>query len=302
MKPETEKKVILTYHLEEAQTALLQKTLQSLKSPAVIASAEDIESVFAFTPFMAFINFTSLGEAEEQAFFAAWQKQAQKSLLQQLGKRKMPLTYILNCKTVSDKVPHLFVNRDIFADQDKLRLTLLQEIKAVEVNKPSEPYSDRLKRILRMYCKLLYEGCLKHDSVLSKRRFYQDMSIIKLLIPDVKYDRIQDKYITQYLAPNFPAEEEIRKALLASKLPVRLKRVLLICQQLLCDGWVTKEVTDTLGMPVSLRMFQRDLTVIDKFVTGIAYDMDQRKYVLAARISQERSSSRVRRRNDDWRV
>ncbi len=298
MKFETKKNIILTYQLEQAQIDLLQNTLQLLKFPSIIASAKDLESIFTVSHFIAFFNFDSLDEVKEQAFFNELQKQAQKSLPEQPDKRKIPLTYILNCKTISEKRPHIFVNRDIFADKEKLRLTLLQEIKAMESTKPSEPISDRLKRILRMFNNVMYYSCLTHDGNRSKRRFYQDMAIIKILVPDITYDKNQGKYIAQYL----PDKEEARAAMLASTIPTRMKRVLLIYQQLLYEGWITKEVADSICDPVSLRMFQRDLAVIDEFAERIDYDMEQRKYILRARCGEERSSAQIRRRNEYKRV
>lgn len=298
LKSEPKKNVILTYQLQQTQIDLLRNTLQSLKFPSVIASAKDLNSIFTVSHFIAFFNFDSLDEAQEQAFFTELHKKAQKSLSEQLGKRKVPLIYILNCKTISDKRPHLFVNRDIFADKEKLRLALLQEIKAMEGTKPSEPVSERLKRILRMYRNVMYNSCLIHDSNLSKRRFYQDVAIIKILVPDITYDKNQGKYIAKYL----PDKEEVRAAMLASNIPIRLKRVLLIYQQLLYEGWITKEVADSICNPVSLRMFQRDLAVIDAFAEHIDYDMDQRKYILTARRGQERYPVRIRCRNEYRRV
>ena len=297
LKLEIKKNIILTYQLEQAQIDLLRNTLQLLKFPSVIVFAKDLNSIFTVSHFMAFLSFASQDEAQEQVFFTELQKQAQKSLPEQPDKRKIPLTFILNCKTISDKRPYIFVNRDIFADKEKLRLTLLQEIKAVEVNKPSEPVSRRLVRILWMYHDLLYDGCLTHNSNLSNRRFYQDMAIIKTLVPDVTYDKNQEKYTAKHL----PDKEEIRTAMLASKIPARLKRVLLIYQQLLYEGWITKEVADSICDPVSLRMFQRDLAVID-VIEEVDFDMEQRKYILAARCGEERSSARIRRRNEYKRV
>ena len=273
--------------------------MQDLRYPSVIASVKDIKSIFTVAHFLAFFNFEYLDEEQEQVFFAEFQKQAHKSVSAQLGKRKIPLTYIFNCKTLSGKIPHLFVNKDIFADREKLRLTFLQEIKAIEVNKPSEPVSKRLTRILWMCCDLLREGCLPRDNCISRRRFYQDVGIIKNLIPDVKYDRTQDKYITQYLVSHLPDKEETRNSLNAADIPVRMKRVLLIYQQLLYDGWITRDVADALCTPVSLRMFQRDIAVIESHVSQrIIYDMEQQKYVLTPPGQEPSSPAKIRIRNE----
>lgn len=120
---------------------------------------------------------------------------------------------------------------------------------------------------------------------------------MRKLLPDVMYDRKQRKYITQYIAPHYPSEEETRAAVSAAKFPARSKRILLICHHLLYNGWITKEIADAFDKPVSLRMFQRDLVVIDKFVTKIVYDMDQRKYVLPVCLG-EKSPKRIKERND----
>lgn len=299
---EKSKNIILTYQLEKSEIEVLQHTLQTLGFCGTLASVKEPGRLFSIPHLMAFLNFASLDEGREQAFLTKLQTKAQKSLPEQSGKRKMPLTYILNCKTLSGKIPHIFVNRDIFADKEKLRLTLLQEIKAVEINKPNQLVSERLTRILWMYRDLLYDGYLKHDSNLSNRRFYQDVGIIKKLIPDIKYDRIQGKYITHYLIPHLPDKEETSKSLIATHMPVRMKRVLLIYQQLLYDGWITKEVADALCTPVSLRMFQRDLAVIESRVArSIVYDMDQQKYILAT-CAQGQSPTRIRHRNEYKRV
>jgi hypothetical protein len=167
----------LTYQLEKSQIEILQHILQTLGFCGTLASVKELGRLFSIPHLMAFLNFASLDEGQERAFLTKLQTKAQKSLSEKSGKRKMPLTYILNCKTLSDKRPYIFVNKDIFADREKLRLTLLQKIKRWEDRKPAEPFSDRLKRILCNYHDLLCFGYITKDSSKSNRCFHQDMAM-----------------------------------------------------------------------------------------------------------------------------
>lgn len=290
---EKNKNIILTYQLEQAQLDVLYHMLKALNFHGTLASIKEPERVLAIPHLMAFLNFASLDEAQEQAFLTKLQMQAEKRLSEQPGKRKMPLTYILHCKTVTAKIPNIFVNKDVFGDNEKLRLMLLQNIKEKEGKKEKEPISDRLIRLLQMYNNILYYGSLMPCYDISSRRFYQDMAIIKMLVPDIQYDKRQKQYTATYL----PDKEEIRRVVAGANIPSRIKRVLLIYQQLLYEGWITKEVADTLDKPISLRMFQRDLKAIDFHAEKIYYDMEQHKHVLAARIKQDRYSSRFKHRS-----
>ena len=294
---EKDKNIILTYQLEQAQLDVLCHILEALNFHGTLTSVNEPECVLTIPHRMAFLNFASLDEARAQTFFSTLQMQAQKRLFEQPGKSKLPFTYVLHCKTVATKIPNIFVNKDVFGDNEKLRLMLLQKIKEKEGKKENEPISDRLIRLLQMYNNILYYCSLVPRGDISSRRFYQDMAIIKMLVPDIQYDKRQKKYTATYL----PDKEETRKVVIGANISARIKRVLLIYQQLLYEGWITKEVADTLDKPISLRMFQRDLKAIDFHAEKICYDMEQQKYVLAARIKQDRYSSRFRNRcHDSW--
>ena len=285
----------MTYQLVQEQLDTVCHILKAMNFQGTLASIKEPELVFAIPHLMAFLNFASLDEAQEQAVLNKLQMQAEKRLPERPDKRKMPLTYILHCKTITAKIPNVFINKDIFGDNEMLRLILLQNIKEKEDKKLKEPVSDRLIRLLEMYHNIVYYFSLTPRSDISSRRFYQDMAIIKMLVPDVQYDKRQGKYIRACL----PEKEESRQVVAAANIPPRIKRVLLTYQQLLYEGWITKEVVEQICGRVSLRMFQRDLVVIDELYNGlhgrVVYDMEQQKYILEnGRINV---SSRIRKRN-----
>lgn len=291
---EKNKNIILTYQLEQAQLDILYQLLKGLNFCGKLAVVKDLDQVFFVPHLMAFLNFASLDEEQEQAFFAKLKTKVQKRLSEPHSKRKMPLTYILHCKTVTEKRANLFLSEDNFADKERLRLILLQKVKEMEGKKPKEPVSDRLIRLLEMYHTIRYYGSLTPRYEISSRRFYQDMAIIKMLVPDIRYDKEQKKYTATYL----PDKEESRKVVAEANIPARIKRVLLIYQQLLYEGWITKEVAGQICGQVSLRMFQRDLVVIDELYNGchrVVYDMEQQKYILND--GKTEVSGRIRKRN-----
>ena len=285
----------MTYQLEQEQLDTLCHILKAMKFQCKLGSIKEPESVLRIPHRMAFLNFALLDEAQEQAFLTKLQMQAEKRLPERPSKRKMPLTCVLHCKTITAKTPNIFVNKDIFGDNEMLRLILLQNIKDKEGKKLKEPVSDRLIRLLEMYHNVFYYFSLTPRSDISSRRFYQDMAIIKMLVPDVQYDKRQGKYIRACL----PEKEESRQVVAAANIPPRIKRVLLTYQQLLYEGWITKEMAEHICGRVSLRMFQRDLVVIDELYNGchgrVVYDMEQQKYILEnGRINV---SNRIRKRN-----
>lgn len=280
------KNIILTYQLEKNQLKALQESLPKRTIPVTIAEARTIQSIFRVTPFLALLNFANVPEETQQAFLT-------QCLECRKAKKKMPSTYIFHCQVKFEKMAKLFVNRDLFTDRQQLKLILLQECKGLEGKRKERRTSLRVERVLYLYHTLMKDDKLPQCGTLGKRSFYKDLEIIKLLIPDVTYDKAKKIYVAHHV----PDKEAARKKLLAATVPTRIKRVLLFYQQLLYDGWISKEEADKICDPVSLRTFQRDLALIDQSDDYVYYDMDQRKYILAQRRNEEPRVGRVKWRN-----
>lgn len=300
LKQQHHETLILAYALRPRQTELLKRTLQSLKYTGDSVCIHNLENIFNENYAIAFLNFEALSAEAASLFLRQIAEQNQNMCNTSRDLSSRLTTYIFNSTIVGAKQPYVFVNKDVFSNPEQLRLILLQAIKKGKPSKPTEPYSAKLERLLEMYRDLIFAGCVKNSLKQRRRSFYQEMNVIKTIIPDVQYDRNRGKYITQYRWPNCPDAAESSKALGMLQLPTRTKRILLIGIKLLAEWEISKETVDALPVPnVSLRMLQRDIQVIDAFMARIVYDIERKKYVLA-RTLEQRASYRLFRDRNRW--
>jgi len=292
------KDTILTYKLEEWQLNLL---CESIKAKQIngrtlkIFVTDDFTDIYVIPHFIAFLNFRSVRGEEKQGFFDFWHEclrppSPEEKLL--LGDEKlrmdltMPPTYILNCHFPNiDKMPYLYVNSDIFADKNTLRLALLQEIKNLESKGKASQNSIRLRRVLKTYILLIYRGWItkkeldKREDPISIRMFQKDMKIIKEIDPNVEYESAKRRYVLRITQE---AKEVDSKLEPPRKFSMRLQRVLWMYRQLTYKGWIDKEVMDRWAGPLSLRTFQRDMRIIRELDHNVEYDSANNRYVLCS--------------------
>lgn len=297
LKKQHHETIILTYDLTQQQMELLKSTLQSLKHTGESVCIHNLDNIFNENYAIAFLNFEAQAAEAAGLFFHRIAEKNQGACNTCLDQTRRSVTYVFNSTIMGDKQPYVFVNKEIFSNPEQLRLILLQAIKQGKPSKPTEPYSAKLERLLELYHELTFYGCVKNQREQRRRSFYQEMNVIKKIIPDVQYDRNRGEYITQYKWPNCPDTAESSKTLEMLKLPARTKRILLICIRLLTEWEISKETVDALSVPnISLRMLQRDMQVIDAFLARIVYDIEQKKYVLACTLKQDASYRLFRER------
>jgi len=205
---------ILTYQLEDWQLGLLKEILSANSNKhLVIFNTLCFMDILAIPHFMAFINFANVSDSERELFFDYWQEASapedeidDEEIAVTVADLKTPLTYIFNCQGAPlESGNYLFINRDIFSDKEKLRLTVLQEIKNVEGKGKLEGGGNpRIERVLRIYKHLVdYHSFSKQNydklcewmlgKTLTERMFYRDMRIIQE-VESVQYNKLTKQY------------------------------------------------------------------------------------------------------------
>lgn len=214
---------ILAFRLENWQLEMLKEVIKvkDIKGRLFNIYITDVfTDLFAIPYFIAFINFESVAETDKQSFWAYWRECREPlsdDVLTELNTNskhpvekytKMPLTYVLNCdETDILGGNYLFLNRDIFSNKERLRLMIMQEIKNIEGKgrQANDKASEKLRRVLYMYNKLVYEGWINKDKVdkwldfkghkqISQRTFMRDMEIIKDFDRNVEYNTDTKRY------------------------------------------------------------------------------------------------------------
>ena len=213
---------ILIFGLSEAETEILKKCLNNIqvhdklvhkKTRIKLFEADVVSDIYAIPHFMAFINSACLDDEELETllqFYMEWIEPLPPELAQLEGMSedniKIPTTFILNCGDVPEySIPGIYFNKDIFNNQEKLRLTILSEVKNIEgKGRKACESSIRLRRVLLMYKCLLQRGVLTkqkademfYPDIVSKRMFYRDIQIINEIENNkVIYDRNLKGYV-----------------------------------------------------------------------------------------------------------
>lgn len=209
------KNTILAYRLDDCQISLLREVIKQKRingRELVVYDTDEFTDLYAIPHFMAFVNLA--GEVEEDCrdYWAYWEEcresgDVPEELREELDGIRMPLTYVFNCSiTGISEGNYLFINRDIFADRERLRLMVLQEIKNVEgKGRLIGDGNPRIDRVLYIYKQLVYHGSFSksgYDKLCtwlfgepkSKRMFLRDMQIIQRVDGNVKYNKSTQKY------------------------------------------------------------------------------------------------------------
>jgi hypothetical protein len=221
---------ILAFKLQDWQIEMLKKVIiiKEIKGRKLNIYETDIFTDLLAVPyFMAFINFEGISENERQTYRQYWEecreplkddfiKEFSKDSINSKKKTlKMPLACILNFREPDiEEGDYLYINQDIFSDKEKLRLTILQEIKNIEGKGRAVNTSDRSRRILFMYHQLVYKGWITRDELdkkwvdvdgerqISNRTFSRDVATIKEFDRNVRYNKVSKRYelnVSKYL-------------------------------------------------------------------------------------------------------
>lgn len=273
---------ILAYGLPEWQLAMLAEISDRIsKGRLKLCVSNCFTDLYAVPHFLAFLNFAGV-QPEEQAAYREFLKEAAE-LFELDGERigGLPPTYIFNCDLRQGKIANVMVNSCIFAEPEKLRLTLLQEIKNIEGRGQACENSMRLERVLDIYGQLFYCGAVAKGDVLAEGGTYmfkRDIQSIQAFDSAVRYDAKQKKYVLSEAARD--SGDAAGQLLQGAS---RLTRLLWLYRHLLTKGSFSKEAADRLlGQQLSMRTFLRDVKVIRYTQYGrcLEYDRVKKKYVL----------------------
>lgn len=277
------KDTILAYCLPDWQVKMLIEIGNRVsKGKLKLCVSETFTDLYVIPHFLAFVNFADV-DPETQSEYEAFLKECTEPF--EFDGQKIsgvPLTYIFNSDLQQEKIPKVMVNRQIFSETEKLRLTLLQEIKNVEGKGKACENSMRIERVLDIYERLLCNGAAAKGDVLSNRErhmFKRDIQSIQTFDPAVRYDAGQKEYILLREEEGYFGEAAKPQGNL------RLNRLLWMYRYLLTTGEISKAAVDKLlGQCLSTRTFFRDIQVIRYTEYGrfIWYDWSKKKYVLPA--------------------
>lgn len=226
------KDTILTYNLEEWQLDLLKEVVKVKKikgSQLKLFLAKDMIDYTDTSHFIAFLNFTNTSDEDKQRFFDSCIKSVteiksideddnkEQELIKKSNNSRMKPTYILNFSNDKlSKIPYLYINSKIFEDKEKLRLTILHEIKEIEKVKSGENEFDygwlsdkgksmKQRRLLLIYRHLLFKGWINKEQVdklcrthrldlISSRSFLRDLETIRSIGEVIGWNKDKNRY------------------------------------------------------------------------------------------------------------
>ncbi|MGI6450478.1 MAG: hypothetical protein ACOX3R_09325 [Desulfitobacteriia bacterium] len=209
---------ILAFGLNDLQMDILDETIKTLKTFDKVFSndkkiriyeTDEVTDIYAIPYFMAFINGEYISTKDLEGLIGFWRECAEplpEDLINNgYQDSSSPLVYLYNCQPhINERIPGLHLDKEFFTDREKLRLTILSELKNNEGKGTAGESSIRITRVLRMYKCLLDEGRLtkqmadklSYPEVVSQRMFYKDLALIN----DIEGGRIAfDRKIKAYV-------------------------------------------------------------------------------------------------------
>jgi len=211
---------VMAFGLNESQMTMLKECVNNfntydkvakMKKEIRIYVTDEVTDIYAIPYFIAFINSEFISEEEMQGLMDFWRESAEPLQAELLNEGYLEtdfansINYLFNCGiSITSKIQGVNINKDIFSNKERLRLTILSEIKNNEGLGRASESSIRIWRVLLMYKCLLREGSLTkrrideicYPDVVSKRMFYKDIRLISDIEDGkVVFDRNRKAYV-----------------------------------------------------------------------------------------------------------